>query len=106
MMENDKNKDGKLTKDELSERAQGMIARGDTNKDGALDKGELEAMQKQFAQGGPGGRPGGFGGPGGGQGGRPGGFGGPGGPGGGPQAQPLTPQEVGLVRAWIDQGAK
>ncbi len=24
----------------------------------------------------------------------------------GPQAKPLTPEEVGLIRAWIDQGAK
>jgi len=65
--------------------------------------------------------PGGPGGPGGGPGG-PGGFGGgPGGPGGPgadmgtnnaprrpqpPAAKPLTAEEVGLVRAWIDQGAK
>ena len=37
------------------------------------------------------------------------GFGGPGGPGGGgrgPASKPLTPDQVGLVRAWIDQGAK
>jgi hypothetical protein len=48
--------------------------------------------------GGPGGPPdGGPGGPG----------GGPGGPGrGGPPPKPLTADEVGLVRAWIDQGAK
>jgi hypothetical protein len=36
--------------------------------------------------------------------------GGPGGPGGprgfGPPTKPLTPEQVGLVRAWIDQGAK
>jgi Ca2+-binding EF-hand superfamily protein len=33
--------------------------------------------------------------------------GGPGGPGGGgPQAKPLTSEQVGLLRAWIDQGAK
>ena len=55
--------------------------------------------------GGPeaGARPGG-GGPGG-----PGGFGGPGGPGGrppGPPPKPLTAEQVGLIRAWIDQGAK
>jgi len=68
--------------------------------------------------GGPGG-PGAMGGPGGapgdavkppgpdGQGGPPGGPGGPGGPGrGGPPAKPLTPEQVALVRAWIDQGAK
>jgi hypothetical protein len=55
--------------------------------------------------GGPGGQPG-RGGAGG-----PGGRGGPGGPGGrggpgGPPAKPLTPEQVGLIRAWIDQGAK
>jgi hypothetical protein len=60
-----------------------------------------------------GGRHGGLGGPGGprgtnapsgGPGQRPGG---PGGPGGNqPPAKPLTPEQVGLVRAWIDQGAK
>lgn len=41
---------------------------------------------------------------------RPGGAGrpgGPGGPGGPPKmAKPLTAQQVGIVRAWIDQGAK
>lgn len=37
---------------------------------------------------------------------RPAGPGGPGGAGGPPPAKPLTPEEVGLVRAWIDQGAK
>ncbi len=37
----------------------------------------------------------------------PGGPGGPGGPRGfGPPPKPLTPEQVGLVRAWIDQGAK
>jgi hypothetical protein len=30
----------------------------------------------------------------------------PGGMRGGPQVKPLTPEQVGLVRAWIDQGAK
>lgn len=51
--------------------------------------------------GGPGnsGAPGGPGGP--------RGQGGPGGPGGfGPPPKPLTPDQVALVRAWIDQGAK
>lgn len=47
----------------------------------------------------------------------PGGFGGPGGPNGqwpdgqpahrfGPPPKPLTAEQVGLIRAWIDQGAK
>lgn len=49
-------------------------------------------------RGGPGGRgPGGPGGP------RPGG---PGGPGGFTPPKDLTPEQVGLIRAWIDQGAK
>ena len=75
---------------------------------------------------GPGRGPGGFGGPRGGtnspSGPPPGGFGaggppgggpggpGPGGPGGrgpqGPPPKPLTPEQVSLIRAWIDQGAK
>lgn len=43
----------------------------------------------------------------GGRGGRQGGQGGQGGPGGGGQQnKPLTAAEVGLVRAWVDQGAK
>jgi hypothetical protein len=61
--------------------------------------------------GGFGGRPPGGGGPGGpnerGPGGGPGGPGRPGGPGGfGPPPKPLTAEQVGLLRAWIDQGAK
>jgi hypothetical protein len=61
-------------------------------------------------QGGPGGPPPGGGGPDGPQGGHP--PGGPSGPPGGmrggfgPPPKPLTPEQVGLVRAWIDQGAK
>jgi hypothetical protein len=70
-------------------------------------------------QGGPGGAPGGPGQPpsgGGGAAGRPGGGtpgggqrpgGGPGGSGGfGPPPKPLTTEQVSLVRAWIEQGAK
>src|SRR5439155_23930881 len=65
--------------------------------------------------GGPGDRPpGGPGGPGGanppgprGGGAPPGPPSGPGGPGGfGPPPKPLTPEQVALIRAWIDQGAK
>ncbi len=52
---------------------------------------------------GPGGPPpGDGGGPGG-----PGGPGSPGGPGGfGPPPKPLTAEQVGMLRAWVDQGAK
>ena len=66
------------------------------------------AMPPKPKPGGPGNRPGGRGGPGG-----PGGAGGgrgpggPGGPGGfGPPPKPLTAEQVGLIRAWVDQGAK
>jgi len=80
---------------------------------------EEKAMPPKFKPGrhGPGGGgPGGFGGGPGGP--PPGGQGAgdhagpngapPGGPGGphGPPPKPLTPEQVGLVRAWIDQGAK
>jgi EF hand len=85
IMSFDKNKDGKITKDELPERMQFLIEKGDTNKDGALDKDEIKKLAADLARdggfpgfddrGGPGGRgPGGFGGR--------GGFPGPGGPGG------------------------
>ena len=37
----DKNEDGKLTKDEIPERMQGIFERGDANGDGAIDKEEL-----------------------------------------------------------------
>jgi hypothetical protein len=40
----DKNKDGKLTRDELPERMQFLIDLGDTNKDGALDKDEIKKL--------------------------------------------------------------
>jgi hypothetical protein len=40
----DKNKDGKLTKDELPERMHDLFTRGDTNKDGALDKDEIRNL--------------------------------------------------------------
>jgi hypothetical protein len=71
----DKNKDGKVTKDELPERMQHLIALGDTNKDGALDRDEIKKLATPSVA-----APGGFG--------PDGGFGigvagpGPGGPGG------------------------
>ena len=40
----DKNGDGKLSKEELPERMQGMFARGDVNKDGFLSKDEIEKL--------------------------------------------------------------
>jgi hypothetical protein len=47
----DKNKDGKLTKDELPERMHDLIARGDTNKDGALDRDEIRKLAAELARG-------------------------------------------------------
>jgi hypothetical protein len=104
MMAFDKNKDGKLTKDEITdERLLRLFEQADTNKDGVVTKEELmalaakldeEAPRGRGGRGGPGG-PGGDGPPGGpgGRGGRggpggPGGFGGPGGPGGFGPPQP------------------
>jgi len=44
IMSFDKNKDGKVTKDELPERMHDLIAKGDTNKDGALDREEIKKL--------------------------------------------------------------
>jgi EF hand domain-containing protein len=40
----DKNKDGKVTRDELPERMHHLIEQGDSNKDGALDKDEIREL--------------------------------------------------------------
>jgi hypothetical protein len=40
----DKNKDGKVTRDELPERMHHLITLGDTNKDGALDRDEIKKL--------------------------------------------------------------
>jgi hypothetical protein len=83
----DKNKDGKVTKDELPERMQFLIALGDTNKDGALDKDEVKKLVTTRAT-----TPGGL---------RAGGFGiggvtrvGPGGP--GPVTAAAAPRQFGV----------
>ncbi len=59
MMENDRNGDGKLTEDEVPEFMSRMIAGADKNNDGAVDREELtehmEEMQSR-GPGGPGGR--------------------------------------------------
>jgi Ca2+-binding EF-hand superfamily protein len=54
VMSFDKNEDGKLTKDELPERMQGLLERGDANADGALDKDELAKITASFPGRGPG----------------------------------------------------
>jgi hypothetical protein len=78
MMAFDKDKDGKLTRDEITdERLLRLFDRADANHDGVVTKAELVDLATKMAaddvgggrRGGPGGRPdGGFGGPGGGPG--------------------------------------
>jgi hypothetical protein len=45
----DKNKDGKLTKDEVPERVWSRISRADTNGDGAITKDEMKAAREKAA---------------------------------------------------------
>ncbi|MEO1970398.1 MAG: hypothetical protein ABGX07_02525 [Pirellulaceae bacterium] len=47
MMQNDKNNDGKLSKDEVPERMQAIFGRADANNDGFLTKDELTKMVQQ-----------------------------------------------------------
>ena len=78
LMAFDKNGDGKLSKDELPERMQGMFDRGDTNKDGFLTTDEITKMAVAQAPAGGMQRRGG-----------PEGRGGPGGPGGFMRGDPV-----------------
>lgn len=48
IMKNDKNNDGKLTKDELPERMQSLFDRIDANKDKEITKEELTKMAERF----------------------------------------------------------
>jgi len=116
----DGNKDGSITRAEFESTFAKWFDQFDSEKTGALTEETLyaglsSALPRQNfggfggGQGGPGGFSGGSGGPDG-----PGGFGGGagsggfggGGGGGGPTPKPLTAAQVGLIRAWIDQGAK
>jgi hypothetical protein len=60
----DKDKDGKVSKNELPDRMQHLLDMGDTNKDGFLDKDEIKALAERLNKdtprgpGGPGGQPG------------------------------------------------
>jgi cytochrome c len=103
-------KDEKVIIPGKSEQSQLVIAVAQLDEDSAMPP---KFKPGKHGPGGPGG--GGPGGPppgGPGAGGTPGQNGPPpGGPGGGPRGfgpppKPLTPEQVGLVRAWIDQGAK
>ncbi len=108
----DADKDGFVTSKEWSGTFAKWFTEWDTDKSGSLDEEKLRAgLSKALPQpnfpgrGGPGGTavaggPEAQKGPGG-----QGGFGGQGGP-GGQQSKPLTAEEVSLVRAWIEQGAK
>jgi EF hand len=51
IMSFDKNKDGKVTKDELPERMHHLIEQGDTNKDGVLDRDEVKKLAARMATG-------------------------------------------------------
>src|SRR6516165_6013695 len=53
LMAFDKNKDGKITRDELPERMQFLIDLGDTNKDGALDRDEIKKLATSRRRVGP-----------------------------------------------------
>jgi Ca2+-binding EF-hand superfamily protein len=53
----DKNGDGKVTKDELPERMQGLLEQADTNRDGALDREEVKRFADRGPPGGPPGAP-------------------------------------------------
>ncbi|MFL6052822.1 MAG: hypothetical protein ACJ72W_07900 [Actinoallomurus sp.] len=90
MMAFDKNKDGKLTRDEITdERLLRLFDRADANKDGVVTREELEALAAKMAAEEPRGGRGGPGGPGGRGPGGPGGFGGP--PGGRMQPGQVLP---------------
>jgi len=50
IMSFDKDRDGKVSKDELPERMQDLITKGDANKDGALDKDEIKKLAADLAR--------------------------------------------------------
>jgi hypothetical protein len=91
----DGDKDGALTRAELTATFEKWFTSFDKAKSDSLDNDALYAGLREALPGGmPGGGMRGFG----------GGFGFPGGSDSPPK--PLTAEQVGLVRAWIDQGAK
>jgi Ca2+-binding EF-hand superfamily protein len=100
----DRDKDGSVSRAELKTTFENWFAEWDSEKSGALTEENLSAGLRTALPQPAGGGFGGFGGPGGGGRGQGGPGGGPGG--GGPPPKPLTAEQVGLVRAWIDQGAK
>jgi hypothetical protein len=108
-------KDGKVIVPGQSKKSLLVIAAAQINDDTAMPP--KRGMGGRGGPGGPGGGaprgpgggnpgPGGPGAPGQGAGNRPPGGGGPGGGGFGPPPKPLTAEQVALIRAWVDQGAK
>lgn len=98
----DTDKDGSMTRHELKGTFEKWFVEWDSEKSGSLNEEKLSSgLRAALPQQG-------FGGPGGGRGpgGGGGGFGGFGGGNAGPPATPLTSEQVSLIRAWIDQGAK
>ena len=95
-------KDGKILNTGHSEDSQVVIAVARIDPEKAMPP--MRGGRGGGRPGGPGGPPpGASGAPPGGQPGQPGAGGPQGGP---PPPKPLTPEQVGLIRAWIDQGAK
>jgi hypothetical protein len=104
-------KDGKVIEPGKSAKSQLVVAVSQLDEESAMPPKFKPGRGGPGRPGGPGGPPPGGSSPGpqGGQGGGGGGGQGhgPGGPGGfGPPPKPLTAEQVGLVRAWVDQGAK
>ena len=98
--------DGKVVVAKKSKESALVVAISGIDEESAMPPKRKPGKGGSGGPGGPGSPP-----PGGGQGGRGpgaqgGGPGGPGGPGGFKMPKALTPEEVGLVRAWVDQGAK
>jgi hypothetical protein len=103
LMAFDKNKDGKISKDEITDqRLRRLFERADADKDGVVTKEELTALATRMVEeAGAGGQQGGFGPPGGGPGGPggrgPGGFGPPGGGPGGRGPGGFGPPALGQI---------
>jgi hypothetical protein len=95
--------DGKVIVPGESKKSLLIVAAAQIDNDTAMPPKHGPGGHSPGGPGGPGGPPpdGGPGGP------PPNGHGGPGGPGGfGPPSKALTAEQVSLIRAWIDQGAK
>jgi Ca2+-binding EF-hand superfamily protein len=48
LMQNDRNRDGRLTADEVPQQAMGMLQGGDRNNDGAIDAAELQIIMRRM----------------------------------------------------------